>query len=408
MFADPPPLDCSSLEVLRELSKDVLQELSREEAAIHRTTGASLVIKTTLFEHDLDEEKAQKRPKVHATCQRCKKRKIACDGFQPCNKCAKQPEECRYPPGVTPLMRNDEQSLQDTNNNHHAANSSSSSRQPQPQQQQLYFIDRFPAKQQTTPTPPVNVPPPTPPASAPLPSTRSQTSPKPFQVSTDNYGHFFGETSFFLAAAPSSHPLPFSRHTLTAATVFPTHLLLPPDMTFADVISLVDTYYTYADPFYPIIMNKQDLLTQLKKCIANEPACLSPLYFNAMFIRALAIQSTTAGSKANTWRAMFMENVLSNWSHYLDNGHFSTVLALVALANHLERSKSSRHLTRAWIFVSVAARLAVDMGYHRVPNSTSSGYQAQTVVRTFWTAFVTERTFCMMYGRPSMFEERDM
>lgn len=401
MFADPPPLDCPSLKVLRELCKDALQDLAREEAAIQRTTGASLVIKETLFENESDSnDKIQKKSRTHATCQQCKKRKIACDGYQPCNRCAKQPEECHYAPGAPFLLRRDGDkppppSAADNN----SSVSSSSTRQ------QFYFINRFSAKQSTFPTPPTNAPSsslavaPPPPPPPPKPAITSSSIGK--HVSTDTHGHFFGETSFFLASSLYTH-LPFSHQTFSAATVFPTQLLLPPDMSFADAISLVDEYYSYADPFYPIIMNKHALLEQLKRCINNEPACLSPLYFNAIFLHALAIRPT---DKCEAWSAFFMDNVLSTWSHYLDNGHFSTILALVALANHLERIKASTHLTRAWTFAGVAARLAVDMGYHRIP---SSSYQAQTAVRTFWTCFVTERTFCMMYGRPSMLEERDM
>ncbi|KAI9319112.1 fungal-specific transcription factor domain-containing protein [Dichotomocladium elegans] len=375
MFEDPAPLRFRTLDILRRLTRDILEELAKEEADIQRNTGASLIIKSFGKEsiYAGTQTKSNKKIKVSNACERCRKRKTGCDGYIPCETCMKQNHECHYAPGVTAPTRP-------------ALPSLPTPTEPSPvtpiPTHPSFHMDRFVGARAThhfSPQP------------TPILTASSQ-----HELYTDSLGHFIGETSFFATHAQPA-PIPAAR------VVFP-HLIIP-SLPLDTQVALVDTFCFHADAFFPCVMDKAALLAELAKCTIGQPSFLSPLFFCALFSRATSLISQ------DTLSDQLLHIALSHRDDYYDLPHFSTVLALVIMANQLEHKKLGKNLTRAWLLVGEAVRLAVDMGLHRTFRILSNGEdnpQAQWCIRTFWSLLVTERTMSLTYGRPSILDEKDI
>lgn len=426
MFEDPAPLRFRTLDILRTLAKHILNDLSHEEVSIQHNTGAGLIIRA--FE-GVDSPlpgttKSAKKIKVANACERCRKRKTGCDGYLPCGTCVKQRHECRYAPGVSAPLRPSTASPPPPPQNDVPLPTppEPSPRIQQQQQHQSFRMDRFNAATTTTTTsttsstPPVNVAPPmTYNPSTPMASPPTTTNcPAQHCMSIDPSGHFMGETSFYVNNANmASSLLP------ATSSVFPP--LEIPNLSIEMQSMLVEYYCAKVDPFFPSILGKHRIFIELDHCRTGQPSTLSPLFFYALFARAIATAASSHGNNNNNPPPLaaaidpslsqhFLHMALKHRDEYYDTPHFSTVLALVIIANQLEHSKLEKHLTRAWLLVGEAVRLAIDMGLHRIFRfrQKENDLEAQWCIRTFWSLLVTERTMSMTYGRPSILDEKDM
>lgn len=417
MFEDPAPLRFRTLDILRTLAKHILNDLSHEEVSIQHNTGAGLIIRA--FE-GVDSPvpgttKSAKKIKVANACERCRKRKTGCDGYLPCGTCVKQRHECRYAPGVSAPLRPSTASPPPQNDVPLPTPPEPSSRI---QQQQSFRMDRFTASSSSsTPVnssvaPPMTCNNPSTPMASPPPTTNC---PAQHCMSIDPSGHFMGETSFYVnnANVPSSL-LP------ATSSVFPP--LEIPNLSIEMQSMLVEYYCAKVDPFFPSILGKHRIFIELDHCRTGQPSTLSPLFFYGLFARAIAAVTSHDNNNNNnpplaaaaavdpSLSQHFLHIALKHRDEYYDTPHFSTVLALVIIANQLEHSKLEKHLTRAWLLVGEAVRLAIDMGLHRIFRfrQKENDLEAQWCIRTFWSLLVTERTMSMTYGRPSILDEKDM
>ncbi|KAI7877405.1 hypothetical protein K492DRAFT_209726 [Lichtheimia hyalospora FSU 10163] len=414
MFEDPAPLRFRTLDILRTLAKSILNDLSHEEVSIQHNTGAGLIIRAFDGADSplTGSTKAAKKIKVANACERCRKRKTGCDGYLPCGTCVKQRHECRYAPGVSAPLRPSTASP--------PPNDVPLPTPPEPspriqQQHQSFRMDRFTAAAAATTT--------TTSSSAAVTMTYNPSTPMaspptticPAQhcMSIDPSGHFMGETSFYVNnASDMSLGLP------TKASVFP--LLEIPNLSIEIQSMLVEYYCTRVDPFFPSILSQHRILIELDHCRTGQPSTLSPLFFYGLFARAIAASHddnsnyplNAAATIDPSLSQHLLHIALKNRDEYYDTPHFSTVLALVIIANQLEHSKLEKHLTRAWLLVGEAVRLAIDMGLHRIfrfrHHTKENDFEAQWCIRTFWSLLVTERTMSMTYGRPSILDEKDM
>lgn len=413
MFEDPAPLRFRTLDILRTLAKHILNDLSHEEVSIQHNTGAGLVIRA--FE-GADSPltgtttKAAKKAKVANACERCRKRKTGCDGYLPCGTCVKQRHECRYAPGVSAPLRPSTASPPPHDDVPLPTPPEPSSRI----QQQAFRMDRFNAavtssssssSAPVTTMAPVTCNHP----STPMASPPRYNCPTQHSMSIDPSGHFMGETSFYVnnTMSSSSTLLP------TTSSVYPP--LEIPNLSIQVQSMLVDYYCAQVDPFFPSILSKHRILIELDHCRTGQPSTLSPLFFYGLFARAIAAyhdddKTTVATMMDPSLSQHLLQIALKHRDEYYGTPHFSTVLALVIIANQLEHSKLEKHLTRAWLLVGEAVRLAIDMGLHRIFRfrHKENDLETQWCIRTFWSLLVTERTMSMTYGRPSILDEKDM
>ncbi|KAI8146301.1 hypothetical protein BJV82DRAFT_412222 [Fennellomyces sp. T-0311] len=415
MFQAPPLLKFPSLDILRRLTRGILDELLAEENEILQNKRGNLVFKQ--FGGGGLSQKGKRKQKVSNACHHCKRSKVGCDGYYPCDNCIKRSKQCEYPPGVSPPPRPTPVETLPTPTE--LPEPSGVPRDPPTQQQQQqqppFAVSRFSARQQQQ-QPQQYFPPPD--SSVPLvtenvdttPSLMQPQQPQQQQACTDQHGHFTGDTTFFVPQRESA-PVPAQR------TAFPQ---LPPSPQFLSYdiqISLIDTFYMHANPFFPAIMNKAQTREELELLRTDQHANLSLLFFHALFSRAASltsgeefVQGTTTWSSASD---ILLFSAFQYRDAYLDSPHISTLLALVIVANHLEHKKLAKNLRKAWMLIGDAGRLAIDMGLHRASRvllhpDGQDDPQTQMCIRTFWAVCVSERTMSITYGRPSMFDDKDM
>ncbi|KAI9492306.1 fungal-specific transcription factor domain-containing protein [Zychaea mexicana] len=444
MYESPPPLKFPSLAILRRLTRSILSELSSEEIEVLHSKRGNLVFKQ--FGSGAGGAPSKRKPKVTNACQNCKKSKTGCDGYLPCENCSKRSKLCEYPPGVTPqpklvsaigtsgaapvdpitktaTTKTTTQPLP-TPTEPSELNPVSHDDMlppPPPPPQPAFVIGRFSAQQQQQLPPP-----PTQQHYFPVPeavtlvtenNVNNATSPPSSlqrQACTDRYGHFTGDTTFFI-------PQQSARLPAGPSSTFPQRPETPQFLSADIQTSLIDTFYAHANPFFPAIMNKAQMLAELNLLRTDQPSQLSQLFFHAVFSRAASltsgedfVQQDTPERK--TWSSISDALIASAFEardDYLESPHISTLLALVIIANHYEHNKLAKNLRRAWMLIGDAGRLAIDMGLHRASRlllhpDGEGDVSTQMCIRAFWAVCVSERTMSITYGRPSMFDDKDI
>ena len=450
MYESPPPLKFPSLAIVRRLTKRILDELSAEENEILQSKRSNIVFRQ--FDGGNSHggasslQKNKRKTKVTNACQNCKKSKTGCDGYLPCDNCSKRSKSCEYAPGVSPSLRPPQPSAnnplptpteQSTEPIIMMSHDVSNKLPPKPPP---FTVSRFSAQQQQQQQQ-IEPPPPSPVPLSTLASAQQQhyfpipesvtlvtennvdattpispTSQQRPQACTDRYGHFTGDTTFFIPQ--QSAPLPAG-----PTTSLPCQPTIPPFLSADIQTSLIDTFYIHANPFFPAIMSKGQMLAELQLLRTDQPSQLSRLFFHAVFSRAASltsgedfVQQLQDTPEEKTWSSIsdtLLSAAFITRDDYLDSPHISTLLALVIMANHFEHNKLAKNLRKAWMLIGDAGRLAIDMGLHRssrllLHSDGDDDVYTQMCIRTFWAVCVSERTMSITYGRPSMFDDKDM
>ncbi|KAI7854484.1 hypothetical protein BDC45DRAFT_508486 [Circinella umbellata] len=170
-------------------------------------------------------------------------------------------------------------------------------------------------------------------------------------------------------------------------------------------------------------MSKDQMFAELDLLRTDQPSQLSQLFFHAVFSRAASltsgedfVQQLQDTPEEKTWSSIsgtLLSSAFIARDDYLDSPHISTLLALVIMANHFEHNKLAKNLRKAWMLIGDAGRLAIDMGLHRssrllLHSNGEDDVYTQMCIRTFWAVCVSERTMSITYGRPSMFDDKDI
>ncbi|CAO3587270.1 unnamed protein product [Absidia cylindrospora] len=424
----PPPLGFPLFQLVQSLAKGIIENLNKVEAELRQNTGVSLVIKQ--FEkpsqsHDELSPSSMATKSNLTDCPLCKNKKPRNDGKVP---------ECRHAIGTPPNgLQQDLDKVSPTIS--HSSTTPTTAAVDTNNNQQVHDMI---LSQQTRPRPAIN-----------------------------QYGHFMGETSFYCSL--SSHlPLEQEKTHLDLVMRSPFALstpVQPPHLTWESQLHLIDVYYTHIHPHLPLI-NKHDLLLELNHCNQGEPSFLSPLFFYALFARAAPFSSEpylfinaldtnnmTVNQAVDVFATSCLQYANQLRDAYLHQPCPSTVVALLLMAGHLEQSKQHKEFSRVWMWAGEAFRMILDLGLHRynsfsdlsysssspstskktgsssLCNTTASSSSMESAefatspsstttmenstfqqfgIRTFWAAFVTDRSLSLIYGRPFTLEEKDI
>ncbi|KAI8388893.1 fungal-specific transcription factor domain-containing protein [Radiomyces spectabilis] len=367
-FAPPPPLGFPCIDFVRDRVKTVFDQLSQEQADVRHSSGEDLVIRH--FEvPSYVTSSLPRKPKTKA-CLSCKSRKLKCDGEQPCVRCIDAGESCQYPPGIQPLPKSTvaDSRLTTSGSSHRSSDHTVSADQSISSASHTMHSHHDILSR-------VNIQQP---------------------LITNRFGHYMGETSFYYEVSDTAPSM---------IEKFPSIAnMRAPTFSLDDQAYLIDLYFSFSHPYAPII-SKVSLKQQLYQWQLGNPTFLSPLFFFAFFAFASTFSDradiTDKGQKLLTYC-----NALRDV--YLDKPRVSTILALLLMAQHLEQQKLHEKLSRVWIWSGEAFRMTQDMGLHRQCNTTVDGFCKELRIRAFWIAFMADRCLAMVYGRPLVFDERDI
>ncbi|CAO3570655.1 unnamed protein product [Mortierella alpina] len=196
-----------------------------------------------------------------------------------------------------------------------------------------------------------------------------------------------------------------------ALNAIPTEMSLPPDLSLptrsTDLPSveirdhLVDTYFTYRYPIWPII-HKTIFLTQL-----HDPnSTPSLLLLNALFAYASRYSSwqvlRSDPDKPETAGQLFLERAQAMLPAFLMAPRLSTVQALLFMAQ-LEDNSTQRHT-----YHSMAVRMAQLLDLHK--NCQHLGLpddEKETRRCIWWTCYMNDRLLALSTRKPSIIHDGD-
>ncbi|KAG2227361.1 hypothetical protein INT45_004316 [Circinella minor] len=194
-------------------------------------------------------------------------------------------------------------------------------------------------------------------------------------------------------------------HTLfpsTSSRIWPFTLLI----SLKEQDRLIDLYFEHIHTSMPLL----DILTmkqQLANCRAKDKNCfLSPLFFYALF--ALASCYEEKSERIYSLSDQFMQQAIAYREASFGYPCIATVLALLLMVEYLQQKRQRSHASYAWLLAGEAIRMVTDLEMYRPCNVSPEPADQELVVRTFWAAFTTDRLMSLTYGRPFIFEEKDI
>ncbi|KAI9259468.1 fungal-specific transcription factor domain-containing protein [Phascolomyces articulosus] len=164
---------------------------------------------------------------------------------------------------------------------------------------------------------------------------------------------------------------------------------------------------TYFQHFYPVLplFYKRLLHSSMDPPSDN----ISPLLLNAIYAIASRVSPDlrvrSDPDSPDTAGDIFFERAKCLLDDYYDTPKISTVQALLLMACHQHGAMNS---PRAWLYSGLAFRMAQDLGLHRnCDHWNIPPDERERRKRVFWCCFIVDRLFSALFGRASVFEERD-
>ncbi|KAI9495479.1 fungal-specific transcription factor domain-containing protein [Zychaea mexicana] len=167
---------------------------------------------------------------------------------------------------------------------------------------------------------------------------------------------------------------------------------------------LIRTYFTHYYPVLPLFYKRL-----LHSSVDPPSDNISPLLLNAIYAVASRISPDVRvrsdPNSPDTAGDIYFERAKCLLDDYYDTPKISTVQALLLMAMHQHGAMNS---PRAWLYSGLAFRMAQDLGLHRnCDHWNIPPDERERRKRVFWCCFIVDRLFSALFGRASVFEERD-
>ncbi|KAK9718731.1 hypothetical protein K7432_005276 [Basidiobolus ranarum] len=166
---------------------------------------------------------------------------------------------------------------------------------------------------------------------------------------------------------------------------------------------LLDVYFTYINPFFPLL-HKADFYGQLRQNVHS----VSKLLLNSIF----ALSSNLSRErewlhKENARFEVFYSRAKCLLNESYDVTSLSNVQALILLSICFRITHGG---IKSWIYSGMAIRLAEDLGLHRNPDSWQtqrlSNSVRETRKRVWWACYILDRGASSSMGRPLCIDDR--
>ncbi|RCH87475.1 hypothetical protein CU098_006704 [Rhizopus stolonifer] len=281
-----------------------------------------------------------KRIKISRACDECRKRKVKCDGVQPCNRCRRSNTECvfaKLPPKRGPpkqYMENLEHRLQRVESA---------------------------LKNLTTPVQKI---------------LDDALIGRPMFEHTHELCH--DDTQSDISDSLTELPLP---EELTTSRQF-----------MIEVQGLTDIYFEHVHKYMPMI-HKPSFLKQMHS-MTNPPSRLLLLSMCAVASRWVVNTDARPGYD-------YYQLAYELLDDFLDAPRLSTIQALLLLVKYQESLPRNGYFHRAYMYLGMAVSMCHDLG---LPQMIEETHDAETRRRTFWVAFVYDLLMSIEQGRTTYFD----
>ncbi|KAI8875547.1 hypothetical protein K501DRAFT_233519 [Backusella circina FSU 941] len=343
-----------------------------------------------------------KRNKISRACDECRKRKVKCDGVQPCSRCRKSNAECvfaKLPPKRGPpkqYMENLENRLQRVEKALSLLSptpkldpmlDSSSHNMTQSQHRfaineigQAYYVNDIQSRVDRIPS--------------------SDTT---MDTHSDKASVCDSSSS---STASLFHHLPPTIITTQAETAIPDHL--SSRNILSEVQPLTDIYFDHVHKYVPMI-HKPSFLKQMHSA-TNPPSRLllyamcavasrwSPDYLNHNHQSANAYPNQ-GGLPGYT----YYQRALDLLDEFTDSPRITTIQALVLLVKYQEYFQRPGYHHRSYLYLGIAVKMCDDLGLSQIEGDA---YETETKRRTFWVTFMYDLLLSIEQGHASYFDTR--
>lgn len=161
---------------------------------------------------------------------------------------------------------------------------------------------------------------------------------------------------------------------------------------------LLQTFFTYIHPIYPIVY-KPSLASLNLADRRTVQEVIPPLLLHSMYAAAAPFSSVSGDQFVNHVRHLL-------WAEN-PTPRISTIQGLLFCCHH---EIASARGSQGWLYGGMAMRMAIDVGLHRndelVPDLTYA--ERQTRRRTFWGCYVIDRVTAAFLGRPITLRDEDI
>ncbi|KAJ6781282.1 hypothetical protein PWT90_05041 [Aphanocladium album] len=370
----------------------------------------------------------RKRLKIDVACDRCRTRKVKCDGVRPaCGNCSRkldQRDKCHYDASSNLSPPSSGSGMSQTS---HRTVANGDTRLP------AVYSGVLQGSAWQPPLHPAHRPIAAKPASASPAFSQPQSSPKPgvsrnpntvdsmTAIGDEMTTEFFGSSSAGsftaqikaavdarLGHSPNTHPTgnqgPRSVQTThTNRRRFDLKNVLLPTRRLAD--ELMRTYWLYIDPLYPFL-NKRDWQDRYARLFAGQPLNTDESVFMASLNIVFALSTQLHEGQDATVRNDTSQDYFQRAQDLVDvtiwdPGSLETVQYLLITSQYLQ-STNSPHQT--WMVVGLAVRTAQSLGLHLPETSAAkSSTTERELDRKLWHGCVLmDRMVALTHGRPAM------
>ncbi|ORX81705.1 hypothetical protein K493DRAFT_320594 [Basidiobolus meristosporus CBS 931.73] len=166
---------------------------------------------------------------------------------------------------------------------------------------------------------------------------------------------------------------------------------------------LLEVYFTFVNPFFPLL-HKAHFYGELRKSVHG----VSKLLLNSIFALASNLSREREWlHKENARFEVFYSRAKQLLNESYDVTSLSNVQALVLLSICFRITHGG---IKSWIYSGMAIRLAEDLGLHRNPDSWQtqrlSSEVRETRKRVWWACYILDRTASASMGRPLCIDDR--
>lgn len=355
------------------------------------------------------------RKKVTIACDCCRRRKVRCDGSNPCSNCQRAGFSCAFtdstqkrprgpPKGFVALIEDRLHTIErllvnivqrEPNNSTNPTTTASSSSDDSEALQKLKRPFSLYAKreqEQETDNQDTKEYNGQGTSHTQGPSTHRNRFLQDYNNEAEDLRNALANLNF--GSPSSSLPLIQQRHESIPGlpSTLPSIPLPPPDV----IQRLIDLYFAHANWTLPILKRS----TIIAKLTGADNNALSPLLlysimaYGALFASALSSQHAMSGYTCS----FFTEKFRLTLDYFLDESRITTVQALMIMSQVENGNGSYRQQS----YITMATRMAHSL---RLNHPSSDIESAQERSTTFWTLFILDRHLSLTFGEPMTINE---
>ncbi|KAJ2161507.1 hypothetical protein GGF46_001446 [Coemansia sp. RSA 552] len=178
----------------------------------------------------------------------------------------------------------------------------------------------------------------------------------------------------------------------------------PPMPDFDEQIRLVSLYFKYVHPVFPILYKSHFLMRAFDRDMRPQPALMSAVFAAASTYKAREAQSKDGLARVRIQMAVHFQRAKMYLDEQYTHNTIASILTLLLMSVYEQGTMS----TRSWLYSGMAIRKAYDLGLHRdvgmakhEGSSVLSRTETELRQRAWWGCYTMDIMVSATLGRPT-------